>query len=119
MKFYPISLVPPQDLFKDLSQPFDIVGMLFERTAQMESLQKEFSKILLMSKKKREKWIKENQDFIQDMLDQIRKESSLMVRDFAFNKVTRNSVTEYMVTVQQTLSMLEKIATETDTKAAD
>ena len=109
MKFYPISLVSPQKLSQDVHTQ-DLPSMLFERTANMEALQKEFSKVLLMSKKKRDRWMQENEEFIQDMLNKIRQESSIMVREFAFSELAKKSVTEYMVTVQQTLATLEKVA---------
>ncbi len=108
MKFFPIapSLFHP---FANNGSAQNITQLLFERTANMEGLQKEFSKLLLQSKKSKEKWLKENQDFIQDMLDAIRSESSLMVHEFMANTVAKSTVIEYMVTVQQTLATLEKL----------
>lgn len=117
MKFYPIA---------NFSQPFnqpvnpqDLPGMLFERTANMEGLQKEFAKLLLLPTKKKEKWIKSHQDFIHDMLQKIRNESSIMVHEFAYNELARRTVTEYMVVVQQTLSTLEKIVYDSEQTKLD
>jgi hypothetical protein len=107
MKFYPFSNF--SSVFPQPSNPQDLSSLLFERTANMEGLQKEFAKLLLLPKKKKEKWLKSHQDFIQDMLQKIRNESTIMVHEFAFNEVARQTVTEYMVVVQQTLSTLEKI----------
>ncbi|MEO8581464.1 MAG: hypothetical protein ABI425_02675 [Patescibacteria group bacterium] len=111
MKFYPISSTFSQ-AFDGPTNAQDLSGMLFERTAHMEGLQKEFSKLLLLPKKKKDKWIKIHKDFIQEMLHKIRNESSIMIHEFTLNELTRRTVTEYMVTVQQTLSTLEKIVDE-------
>lgn len=108
MKFFPISSSFSQAFSQPMSAK-DLSGMLFERTAQMEGLQKEFSKLLLLPKKKKDKWIRVHKDFIQEMLQKIRNESSIMVHEFMLNELSRQTVTEYMVTVQQTLSTLEKI----------
>ena len=108
MKFFPISSTFSQNFNQPMS-PQDFSGMLFERTAQMEGLQKEFSKLLLLPKKKKEKWIRTHKDFIQEMLHKIRSESTIMIHEFMLNELSRRTVTEYMVTVQQTLSTLEKI----------
>lgn len=108
MKFFPISSA----FFQPFSQPVsakELSGLLFERTAHMEGLQKEFAKLLLLPKKKKEKWLKAHRDFIQEMLQKIRSESTIMVHELMANELSRRTVTEYMVTVQQTLSTLEKI----------
>jgi hypothetical protein len=107
MKFFPISSL----FFQPLTQManHDLPGILFERTAQMEGLQKEFAKLLLLPKKKKEKWIRDHKDFIHDMLQKIRSESSIVIHEFILNELSRKTVTEYMVTLQQTLSTLEKI----------
>lgn len=118
MKFFPISLFSPQSLSNDISSR-DLPSVLFERTANMEGLQKEFAKVLMMSKKKRDKWVKNHQDFIQDMLDRIRQESSIMVKDFATNELTKSTITEYMVTVQQTLATLEKVVYDNEESKVD
>lgn len=109
MKFYPISLVPPAQLFKDSTPKDQLRELLFERTAEMEGVQKELAKILLYPKKKRDKWVKENQDFINDMLDQIRFESRIRLGDVLSNDSVRTTITEYMVVAQQTLATLEKV----------
>lgn len=111
MKFFPISTAFSQAFSQSISEK-DLSGMLFERTIQMEGLQKEFAKLLLLSKKKQEKWVKANKDFIQEMLQKIRNESTIVVHEFMLNELSRQTVTEYMVTVQQTLATLEKIVDE-------
>lgn len=117
MKFYPFSNF--NTAFSQPVNPQDLPSMLFERTANMEGLQKEFAKLLLLPKKKKEKWIKSHQDFIQEMLQKIRSESTIMIHEFAFNEIARRTVTEYMVVVQQTLSTLEKIVYDGEESKVD
>jgi len=109
MKFFPFGTAQQFQTFTQDVVSQDLPSVLFERTINLEGLQKEFSKILQMPEKKKERWIKKNQFFIQEMLSKVRHESSLMVREFAFNEQSRKSVTTYMVALQQTLSTLEKV----------
>lgn len=109
MKFFPFGDPRQPAAFSADMFSQDLTSILFERTVNLEGLQKEFSKVLKLPEKKREKWIKDHHPFIQEMLQKIRQESSLMVREFAYNEQARKTVTTYMVTLQQTLSTLEKV----------
>ncbi len=106
MKFYPLQNV--SDVI-NTPKKLDMVSSLFEKTSKMSLLQREFTKVLLMSKKKREKWVMENQDFIQQLLFTFRQETSLTLNDVIYSEQGKEQVTEYIVVLQQTLSTLERI----------
>lgn len=110
-KFYPLSNVKlfPQQQIKQ-----NAVVNLFEKTSKLGALQKEFSKILLYPKKRREQWILENQSFLQKILYQMRQESSFTLSEAFTTKQAQRQVGEYMLTVEQTLTTLERIVDESE-----
>lgn len=80
----------------------------------MEGLQKEFTKILLLPKKKRDKWITGHKEMILDMLYQIRQEGQIVVRNMEMNEVTKRTIVDYMVVLQNIVDTLERMMRETD-----
>ncbi len=111
MKFFPLADLQPQTRTPS-SQGF--TTLLFQRTVTLEGLQKEFTKILLFPRRRREKWLDQHQDFIYQMLHHVRQESSFVVNELITQKTSQQQVTEYMVTLQQTLITLERIVDEAD-----
>ena len=111
MKFYPLA-----NLYVQAKSPSagEFTTLLFQRTATLEGLQKEFTKILLYSKRRRHQWLDKHQDFIVQMLHHVRQESSFVINEVLNQQTAEKQLTEYMVTLQQTLLTLEKIVDEVD-----
>lgn len=105
-KFYPFG--SNQDSVISSSFSSNLPEVLFERIAHMQRFQEYLTDVSLFPQKKRDRWIKKHEWLMKDMFDKIRDESHLTLRDFALDPITKKSVMEYMVTVQQTLAMIEK-----------
>lgn len=111
MKFYPLANLHGQT--QNLNSK-EFTTLLFQRTATLEGLQKEFTKILLYSRRRRHLWLDKHQDFIFQMLQHVRQESTFVINEVLTQQTGEKQLTEYMVTLQQTLITLEKIVDEVE-----
>ena len=114
-KYFPFSQAPQQVISTADGQ--DLPEVLFARVAHMERFQEYISDALLLPGKKRDSWFNKNQQLLKQMFDRIIEESHFAVRDFAMDPVVSKSVVEYMVVVQQTLAMIERMLNDQATIA--
>lgn len=82
---------------------------LFSRIHHIDGLAREFERIMLMSKVQREKWLDENQRFLQDMLDQFVSESFLALDGVELDEEGIQLSIEFVTKLRDVMNMIQSI----------
>lgn len=109
MKFYPLG--KPKQVFDQPSQE-QLSSWLFARTAMVEGMKKELMKVLMYPRAKRIAWVTENHDFLSQTLSTLRSQSEQMLQDSPIDHQATRQINEFMINIQQFLSVLEKVVEE-------
>lgn len=82
---------------------------LFTRVTQVQQLNKELDKVLLMPKIIRKRWLKDNEAFLTQMMEQLSSDSSLVLDGIDGDKQEIDLSVEYIASLRDVMNALSSI----------
>jgi hypothetical protein len=82
---------------------------LFMKVTQVQQLNKELEKVMLMPKTRRRKWLKDNESFLTQMMEKLSTDSSLVLDGIDGDKQEIDLSVEYISSLRDVMNALNSI----------
>lgn len=95
--------------WQDVSQPGSLKFGLYIKTHEMKSLENSLQQVVLMPRNRRQEWLTEHQDFVNDLLDGFVADSVVALDGLNLDTEAMELATEFVTRLRDVMNMLRSI----------